>query len=165
MNLASQSDCEKVCKFDFQNITHLVYKANEKLCIYGVSLVFADHTPYSRHTMSMFAPMIKVLKKEYEKVAAAHLMLREQEVTMQRSREVLEVEIRKLLELKLVLDIQIQALREAEWQAEHPVRVAATQVQEFQLEPPRMMQPVVQSSPTSPDPEPAVIPRPMGAPA
>src|SRR5277367_5643994 len=153
MNLASQSDCEKVCKFDFQNITHLVYKANEKLCIYGVSLVFADHTPYSRHTM--FAPMINVLKTEYEKVAAFHLELRQQEISMQRSRTVLDGEIRKVMELKLVLDIQIQALREAEWQVNHPQRQVATQVSDFQLEPETMSLPIVmETSPVSPDPEP-----------
>src|SRR5277367_3626310 len=114
----------------------------------------------------MFAPMLNALNTEYAKVATLHFELRQQEVTMQTSRAVLEDEIRKVLELKLVLDIQIQALREAEWQAYHPQRQAATQVCDFQLEPERLTLPIVmEAAPASPDPEPATIPLPMAPPA
>src|SRR5277367_5796533 len=114
----------------------------------------------------MFAPMLNALNTEYAKVATLHFELRQQEVTMQTSRAVLEDEIRKVLELKLVLDIQIQALREAEWQANHPQRQVATQVSDFQLGPETMLLPIViESSPQSPEPKPATIPLPMASPA
>src|SRR5277367_1600765 len=82
---------------------------------------------------NMYAPMLNMLKKEFEKVAALHLQLRQQEVTLKTSRETLEAEIRRVMEVKLVLDIQIQALREAEWQANHPLRDFSTQIRDFQL--------------------------------
>ena len=91
-----------------------------------------------------------------------HQKLRRRQERMQRNATNLDAEVQMALQSKLLIEMNLQVFRQAEWEANHPVREAGTQVAAFQLEePPQYIAlPVMMSitPPASPEDPRLIIP-------
>src|SRR5277367_6488604 len=116
----------------------------------------------------MFSQVIAGMESHLMKAIEHHQKLRRRQERMQINAASLEAEIQTALQTKLLLEMNLQVFRQAEWEANHPVRETGMQVREFQLEQyPSMTLPIiVMTPPVSPDPAPRIShPRMMAPPA
>src|SRR5277367_2545227 len=117
----------------------------------------------------MFSQVIAGMEKHLMKAIEHHQKLRKRQERMQMNAASLEEEVQTALQTKVLLEMNLRVFRQAEWEANHPVRESGTQVREFQLEQyPSMTLPiVVMTPPESPDPTPTItpLPRMMAPPA
>src|SRR5277367_3099567 len=100
----------------------------------------------------MIADVVAGLERHLMKAIEHHQNLRRRQSRMQSQMDRLDAEIQTAQQTKLLIEMNLQAARQAEWELSHPVREAATQVKDFQLAPlPSMTLPIiVQTPPASP---------------
>src|SRR5277367_6306730 len=110
----------------------------------------------------MFSQVIAGMEKHLMKAIEHHQKLRRRQERMQMNAASLEAEVQTALQTKLLLEMNLQVFRQAEWEVNHPVRETGTQVRDFQLEQPQYMTMpiVVRSPPASPDYVPITMPPP-----
>ena len=94
-----------------------------------------------------------------------HQKLRRRQDRLQTMSRSLEAEVQSAHQTKLLIEMNLQVFRQAEWEANHPVRNAPTQVHDFQPQQHMTLPVIVLESPASPEYKPPPHPKRMASPA